>query len=211
MPAAPKTCVVCGRNFYGRTDASHCSTACRQKAYGQRIRSATPIITGSITGYGPVPIGDTWMNDRFGGRFNDYYSTLAERAKHLEANVKTPAVRMKRLVAAEEDAARVVEAYVDGVAAIGRYSDEGLDCETPLGGSLPATIDAELARSLAASLQAALPRVVELASLLVRRSTQERGDAVEASEVCDVHSVENIKFTSAGEPYCMACDYMLYV
>jgi hypothetical protein len=34
---------------------------------------------------------------------------------------------------------------------------------------------------------------------------------MEATEVCDVHSEDNIKFTSGGEPYCMACDYALFL
>jgi hypothetical protein len=216
MPAALKTCEVCDREFYGRTDALYCTTACRQQAYRQRIRNATPTITASITGHGPVPIGDRWMGGRFGGAFGGDYPVLADVAKRLEATVKTPTVRRKRLYEAEDNAARVIKEYVDAVAAIAHYSEaaDGFDFDTPLGGALPGTVDAQLAEELATKLQAAMPRVVELTSLLIRRSTQERRgivETIEATESCDVHGTDSIRHTSAGEPYCMACDYMLFI
>jgi hypothetical protein len=152
------------------------------------------------------------MGGRFGGRFGNDYGTLAEINKHVLANVKTKAVRRKRLDAAEERAAQVIEEYVSAVAAIALTTDgDDFDYDTPLGGLLPATINPEHAGRLAADLNRVLPRVVELTSLLVRRSTEEGRSGVSTDEVCSVHDEENVKFTSAGEPYCMACDYMLFV
>lgn len=174
VPAALRTCEVCETSFYGRTDALYCSTACKQQAYRQRVRNAVPNLLTPPPSDAPVPFGDTWMGGRFGGAYSDDYATLAVVAEEIAATIKTRAARQKRLAAAEQNAARMIKEYVNAVAAIGRYNsdDDGFDFETPLGDSLPATVDAELARSLAASLQAALPRVVELASLLIRRSTQ---------------------------------------
>lgn len=212
MPAATRTCEICETSFPGRVDALYCSTACKQQAYRQRVRNAaaTPLTLPSSDE--PVANGDTWMGGRFGGTFGDDYFTLAVVARELAATVKTPAVRQKRLTAGEQNAARVIREYVNAVTAIGRYNDEGgLDLGTPLGGALPATIDANLARELGTRLQAALPRIVELASLLIRRSNNERRAAVEANEVCDSHSTDCIRYTSAGEPYCMACDYALFI
>ncbi|OBG63125.1 hypothetical protein [Mycobacterium sp. E3339] len=211
MPAALRICEVCETTFHGRTDALYCSTACKQQAYRQRARSAPANLIAVPHGGNPVPHGDTWMGGRFGGLFGDDYATLAVVANEIAASVKTPAARQKRLTAAEENAAQVIENYVGDVAAIGRSTDEGFDFETPLGGALPATIDADLAHELATRLQAALPRLVELASLLIRRSINERIQPVENNEVCTVHSTDCVRQTSTGEPYCIACDYMLFL
>jgi hypothetical protein len=62
------------------------------------------------------------------------------------------------------------------MADIAIFADETggtLDFDTPLGDTLPASVDPETAAQLASDLRAALPRIRELLGLLTRRS---RGD-----------------------------------
>jgi hypothetical protein len=171
MPASLRTCDTCKAEFYGRADATYCSTACRQKAYRQRSRNAHPVTDAVPVSNAPVPIGDTWMSGRFGGHMGDDYATLAEMKQRFDALYKMPATRQKHVAEAEVNGMRVIKRYVEDVAAIARYSsdEDGWDLSIPLGDELPAAIDPFTARDLAADLQAALPRVVELASLLNRR------------------------------------------
>lgn len=77
----------------------------------------------------------------------------------------------------ENDGLETLRDYVQAITCIGRelYDAEtacvtGQDLTTPLGNALPAGIDPVTAARLAADLKAAIPRVVELASLLDRRA-----------------------------------------
>jgi hypothetical protein len=173
MPASIRTCDICQTEFYGRIDATYCSTACRQKAYRQRSRNARPVTDSVLVSSDPVPIGDTWMRNRFGGQLGNEYATLAEMTQHIEATYKMPATRQKHIAEAEENGLRTIKSYVADVAAIARYSSEEdkWDLSDPLGDELPAAIDPFTARDLAADLQAALPRVIELTALLIRRAS----------------------------------------
>lgn len=112
------------------------------------------------------------MRRRFGGEFGNDYATLTEMTEHIEATYKMPATRLKHVAEAEENGLRTIKRYVEDVAAIACYisEEDKWDLSTPLGDELPAAIDPFTARALAADLQAALPRVAELASLLIRRS-----------------------------------------
>jgi hypothetical protein len=83
----------------------------------------------------------------------------------------------KHRASEENDGLETLRAYVQGITCIGRelYDGQaacvsGQDLRTPLGNSLPSGIDPATAAGLAADLEAAIPRVVELASLLDRRA-----------------------------------------
>ena len=182
MPAFLKTCTICGTDFHGRADAAYCSTACRQKAYRTRTRTAiaasrNETASRDVTG-GPVPDGDDWMADRFFSEDRNGYETFAATRAAIEANVKTPKVRERRIAEASAEGRRVIEEYVEGIATIGRelYDDDertcitGTDYDTPLGDNLPAGVDPATAASLAERLRRVLPRVHELAALLGRRA-----------------------------------------
>lgn len=177
MPSSPRTCQTCGSEFYGRADAAYCTTACRQKAHRQRSRNATTVTaTPVIRDDRPVPDGDAWMVGRFGGEDGDSYSTVASTRAHILATVKGKITQEKKIAAEERTASLVIPDYVDKVATIGRYdydydndNDYERECATPLGDELPASIDPITARVLADKLEAALPRVAELAALLRRR------------------------------------------
>jgi hypothetical protein len=168
VPAAQRTCEVCGSDFYGRADAAYCSAACRQKAYRQRSRTATPVTHREFSG--PVPDGDEWMRDRFGDGMRTGYLPLAHRPAAGTGPAKHRAWK-------ENDGLETLRDYVQGITCIGRelYDGEaacvtGQDLKTPLGNALPPGIDPATAAGLAADLKAAIPRVVELASLLDRRA-----------------------------------------
>lgn len=173
MAALARTCEICETEFYGRADATYCTTACRQKAYRQRNRNASSV-TAAVSS-GPVPIGDAWMQDRFGGGYGNDYTSLAVMTEFIIANYKTPAAQQRRIREAEERAARTIRDYVDNVAAISRYDspEDTVDSDTPLGETLPAGIDPELAAELAGQLRAVIPRVGELLSLLDRRANDQ--------------------------------------
>jgi hypothetical protein len=165
MPAAQRTCSVCGADFYGRKDAKYCSTACRQKSYRRRSRHGTAVTDRGPTG--PVFDGDEWMRDRFGNSTHTRYLPLAHPSSEGNAHAKHRACN-------ENDGLETLRDYVHGVTCIGRqqYDDSGVagqDLQTPLGDALPGQIDPATAAGLAADLKAAIPRVVELASLLERR------------------------------------------
>ncbi|MEO3759537.1 hypothetical protein ABGB19_14770 [Mycobacterium sp. B14F4] len=167
MPAARLSCAICAGDFHGRKDARYCSTACRQKAYRRRNRSSNTVTYPASSG--PVPVGDAWMRSRFGdGRYIGY-TPIAERPSDR--------VRSARHRAAEQDdGSGTIRDYVQGICCIGRRlcDDDadyptGQDLQTPLGDSLPAQIDPITAARLASGLEDAIPRVMELASLLKRR------------------------------------------
>ena len=182
MPATLRTCTVCETEFHGRADAAYCSTACRQKAYRARTRLIHNETPSRAVTAGPVPDGDEWMDCRF---FSDncpgYLPSAATRA-NIEANVKTPKVRDRRIAEAAADGRHVIEDYIKTVATIGRelYGDEdrtgviGTDLDTPLGDTLPPSIDPATAADLAEQLHRVLPRVHELVDLLERRGHEER-------------------------------------
>jgi hypothetical protein len=171
MPATPKACTGCDTKFYGRADARYCSTACRQKAYRERSRNNEPVT--ATAHQGPVPIGDDWMKNRFGATFGNQYATLADMTEHINSHYKTVATRQKHIAEAGENGPRAIRNYVNEVALIARYVSEDDDCDlgTPLGDALPEGIDPFTAAELADQLDAAIPRVRELASLLRRRAT----------------------------------------
>jgi hypothetical protein len=166
MPAARRSCTVCLCEFHGRSDARYCSTACRQKAYRRRSRNATPVTPPVASG--PVLTGDEWMRDRFGHGPHTGYTPMPERPPHV------PSARHR---AAEENIGlETIRDYVQGIVCIGRqcYDDNagsviGQDLQTPLGNTLPDEIDPATAARLAAELRDAIPRVLELASLLEGR------------------------------------------
>jgi hypothetical protein len=181
VPASLKRCVICKRRFYGRADASYCTNSCRQKAY--RRRSAD-VVTSLPAG--PVPDGDEWIQDRFGmcaaepvaaGRhrardLGSRYPTSSVITQITESKYNSKAVQQIRIAEAEDAAARTIRYYVRNVAEIARYDSAAadLDFDTPLGDALPAALDAATAAGLAAELNATLPRLRELASLLERRA-----------------------------------------
>jgi hypothetical protein len=179
MPAATRTCTVCGGDFYGRTDAAYCSTACRQKAYRARTRTRYETVIPHVTG-GPVPDGDDWMAGRFHGL--DTYIPIEKQIEFIEANYKTATAGQRHIAKAGEDAALAIRSYVEMIASISIYdnSTDTIDYDTPLGDSLPANIapirrtgaDPLPAAELASMLRAALPRVHELLGLLVRRARE---------------------------------------
>jgi hypothetical protein len=166
MPAARRSCIVCACDFHGRRDARYCSTACRQKAYRRRSRNAPPVTPPVANG--SVLTGDEWMRDRFGHSPHMGYVPVAERPAHV------PTARHR---AAEETIGlETIRDYVQGLACIGRqrYDDDagcviGQDLQTPLGNTLPDEIDPATAARLATELRDAIPRVLELASLLEGR------------------------------------------
>jgi len=71
----------------------------------------------------------------------------------------------------ETQAESAIKDYVDHVADIAKFPDGTAgtpDFDTPLGDTLPASIDPETAAGLASNLRAALPRIRELLGLLTR-------------------------------------------
>jgi hypothetical protein len=117
------------------------------------------------------------MKNRFGGTFANEYATLADMTEHINSHYKTVATRQKYIAEAKESGPRAIRDYVNEVASIARYVSEdddgvnGWDLDTPLGDALPEGIDPFTAAELADQLDAAIPRVLELASLLRRRAT----------------------------------------
>jgi hypothetical protein len=199
MPASVRSCDVCGREFYGRADANYCTTACRQKAYRQRSANAGRTI--DLPTKPAVPVGDEWMKDRFGTDFIPDYTPVAEMAEHIRARFKSPGVRAKHMAEAEGNALRTIRGYVEAVAAVRRtvwkdeYSSDE-DFETPLGDVLPEAIDPTTAAELASALTSALPRVLELASLLTRRANERR------TAMCEKCNAE----IADDRDYCSNCD-----
>jgi hypothetical protein len=173
MAAQIRTCKACSDEFYGRTDAIYCSTACKQQAYRRRNRDTATVLRAT----GPVPDGDGWMQNRFGGKHGNDYATVAALTELFEADSMTPTAMQRQVVAqAEQAAVLAIREYVQNVAAIARYdspSDE-FDYTTPLKDSLPGNLDYGTAQELGAVLTAVIPRVLELASLLNRRAGRYR-------------------------------------
>lgn len=166
MAAARKTCLSCAGQFQGRKDAQYCSTACRQRAYRRRSRNGF-VVAGSVTG-GSVTEGDEWMRDRFGQGSRGGYTPVSERPPE--------GLRFAEHRATDDsDGSEVIRDYVLGVTCIGQAvydSTAGTsehDLHTPLGRALPVRVDPGTAADLAAALRAAVPRIVELASLLEAR------------------------------------------
>ena len=112
--------------------------------------------------------GDEWMRDRFGNGTHVGYLPPANRAAGGNGQARHRAFETV-------DALETLHDYVQGITCIGRDQYDvstgtaGQDLATPLGDVLPAEIDPATAASLAADLKAAIPRVMELASLLERR------------------------------------------
>ena len=76
----------------------------------------------------------------------------------------------------ETQAESAIKDYVDHVADIAKFPDGtggAPDFDTPLGDTLPASIDPETAAGLASNLRAALPRIRELLGLLTRRGKED--------------------------------------
>ena len=76
----------------------------------------------------------------------------------------------------ETQAESAIKDYVDHVADIAKFPDGTggtPDFDTPLGDTLPASIDPETAAGLASNLRAALPRLRELLGLLTRRGKED--------------------------------------
>ena len=75
----------------------------------------------------------------------------------------------------ETRAESAIKDYVDQ-ADIAKFPDATAgtpDFDTPLGDTLPASIDPETAAGLASNLRAALPRIRELLGLLTRRGKED--------------------------------------
>ena len=76
----------------------------------------------------------------------------------------------------ETQAESAIKDYVDHVADIAKFPDGTggtPDFDTPLGDTLPASIDPETAAGPASNLRAALPRIRELLGLLTRRGKED--------------------------------------
>lgn len=76
----------------------------------------------------------------------------------------------------ETRAESAIKDYVDHVADIAKFPDATAgtpDFDTPLGDTLPASIDPETAAGLASNLRAALPRIRELLGLLTKRGKED--------------------------------------
>jgi len=94
----------------------------------------------------------------------------------INAKYKSVEVRERRSGEAQMESADTIKYYVDHLADIAIFADETggtLDFDTPLGDTLPASIDPETAAWLASDLRAALPRIRELLGLLSRRSRED--------------------------------------
>lgn len=102
-------------------------------------------------------------------RFDSGYLPMAHRPAAGDGQAKHRA-------AAQSDGVETLRDYVQGITCIGRRPCDdaalvtGQDLSTPLGNTLPAQLDPATAAALAADLKAALPRLIELASLLERRA-----------------------------------------
>ena len=75
----------------------------------------------------------------------------------------------------ETQAESAIKDYVDHLADIAKSDATGgtPDFDTPLGDTLPASIDPQTAAGLASNLRAALPRIRELLGLLTRRGKED--------------------------------------
>ena len=181
MPALQKSCVTCSGLFYGRADATYCSSSCRQKAYRRRRADVVPPLPS-----GPVPDGHEWMHDRFSVHASEVAAAGRHRARVVDGDAATSEAGHQRLVdESDELAVRTIQAYVANVAELARYDcNTGVvDFDTPLGEALPGALNAATAVKLAAELTATLPRLQELASLLQRRARTASRDSTSPSEI----------------------------
>ena len=100
---------------------------------------------------------------------------LASRSAREETSMKKLAIRREHRIN-ETQAESAIKDYVDHVADIAKFPDATggtPDFDTPLGDTLPASIDPETAAGLASNLRAALPRIRELLGLLTRRGKED--------------------------------------
>ena len=100
---------------------------------------------------------------------------LASRSAREETSMKKLAIRREHRIN-ETQAESALKDYVDHVADIAKFPDGTggtPDFDTPLGDTLPASIDPETAAGLASNLRAALPRIRELLGLLTRRGKED--------------------------------------
>jgi len=100
---------------------------------------------------------------------------LASRSAREETSMKKLAIRREHRIN-ETRAESAIKDYVDHVADIAKFPDATAgtpDFDTPLGDTLPASIDPETAAGLASNLRAALPRIRELLGLLTRRGKED--------------------------------------
>jgi hypothetical protein len=84
--------------------------------------------------------------------------------------------RKRRIGDAQAESTDAIRYYVNNVADIAIFADESggtLDFVTPLGDTLPVSVDPETAAQLASDLRAALPRIRELLGMLTRRSRED--------------------------------------
>jgi hypothetical protein len=97
-------------------------------------------------------------------------------ATRINTKYKSAQVRKCRIDEAQADSADIIKDYVDHVADIAIIADEtggARDFNTPLGDTLPASIDPKTAAGLASNLRAALPRIREMLGMLSRRSKED--------------------------------------
>lgn len=188
------TCGHCGGTFEAaRSDATFCSSACRQKAYRQRSRpepirnseTVTAIRNGERVTGGPVPVIDQkeWLEYRFKSLGIGRYEVNGCAPKPLPGHRNGGTLSG---FTEEDTLADLIEHYIFDIASIVKKDIDVEDdpntgrpdhrnqyrIDDPLPEVLPAEITPDDAEALASWFEPALDRAAELLSLLQRRASE---------------------------------------
>jgi hypothetical protein len=154
------------------------------------------LMTHKLPVAGSVPVGDDWMAERFasGDQWDPYLPIAnapsvaeaeampvddegwSEAKRKRAARERQKAIDLARY--AKELPVHTLRDYVEAVAALQRriLNDDGevVAKDEPLGDVLPKVITPELAAELVGQLEATMPRLVELLTLLRRRADEDQ-------------------------------------